>query len=119
MTYLRYALAILVVIVLVTVAMANRESVTLSLWPDAITAFVGRGYSVTLPLFAVVVLSAGGGLVAGLVWEWLRERGTRAEAARARRAAMAQDGAVGAAPPKPSARDDVLAILDDRSGTGR
>jgi len=118
MTYIRYALLAIVLVVAVTVALANRAPVTLALWPDTVTAFLGYGYALTLPLFVVVGGAAGFGLVLGLVWEWLRERGYRAEAARARRELEQLRAAQGAPSEAPAAvarprRDDVLAILDE------
>jgi uncharacterized integral membrane protein len=118
MTYLRYALLALVLILAVTVALANRAPVTLALWPDSVTAILGFGYAVTLPLFVVVVGAVGLGLLLGFVWEWLRERGIRVEAARARReldSLRARDAAT-AAPTRPAGpQDEILALVDGRS----
>jgi len=119
MTYLRYALLAIVLVLAVTVALANRAPVTLALWPDSVTSVLGFGYAVTLPLFVVVVGALGLGLLLGLIWEWLRERGIRAEAARTRRELdqlRARDGGVVAASPAPTAapRDDILALVDGR-----
>ena len=116
MTYLRYALLAIVLVLSVTLALANRSPVTLALWPDSVSAFVGFGYAITLPLFVVVGGAAGLGLLLGLVWEWLRERGIRAEARQARRDLERTRAAQGATPPAKAQgpRDQVLAILDDR-----
>lgn len=117
MKYLRYALLAVLMVLCVTIALANRESVTLALWPDTISAFLGFGVAVTLPLFVVVALAAGLGLVLGLVWEWLRERGLRAEARRNRRELESLRAAQGTAAPAATAaapRDRVLAILDEK-----
>lgn len=118
MKYIRYAFLVAVLLLCVTLALANRGAVTLALWPDTMTAFVGFGYSVTLPLFVIVGLAAGFGLVCGLVWEWLRARGQRSEAASLRRevtqlrASTPRTNAPAVATPtKP--RDQVLAILDE------
>jgi uncharacterized integral membrane protein len=105
MIYLRFIWLGLVAAALLTVALANRGPVTVSLWPDTVTAFVGWGFAVTLPLFVWLLAALVVGLVLGLVWEWLRERDIRAEAARARRGVVAP-------PPAAQAQDDVLAILD-------
>ena len=117
MKYLRYVLLADVLVLCVTVALANREPVTLALWPDTVTAFVGFGYALTLPLFAIVGLAAGLGLVFGLVWEWLRERGQRVEARRNRRELdrmRADTSNPPATAPANASRDRVLAILDER-----
>ena len=124
MKYLRYALLALVLLLCVTVALANREPVTLALWPDTVTAFLGFGYAVTLPLFVIVGLAAGLGLVLGLVWEWLRERSLRVEAKQNRRELdrIRADQPAAATPPAPTAqaarnaaaREEVLAILESK-----
>lgn len=117
MKYLRYALLAVVLLICVTLALANRGAVSLALWPETVSAFVGFGYSVTLPLFAVIGIAAGLGLVFGLVWEWLRERGQRAEARRNRRELDRMRADQNPAAPAASGnapRDRVLAILDEK-----
>lgn len=122
-TYIRYALAAIILLLAVTVALANNQPVTLALWPDTVSAFTGFGYSVTLPLFVVVGAAVGLGLVLGLIWEWMRERSHRAEAARLRRElAQLRTGQGGAQPALPavgrgarkSAQQDVLDILEEQ-----
>ena len=117
MTYLRYTLLAVAMILAVTVALANRAPVTLALWPDSVTAILGFGHAITLPLFVVVVGSVGLGLLMGFVWEWLRERGIRAEAARAKREleALRAREATSAPPARPSGpQDEILALVDGR-----
>lgn len=116
MKYIRYALLALVLVLCVTLALANRAPVTLALWPDTMSAFVGFGYSVTLPLFVVIGGAAGLGLVFGLVWEWLREHAQRKEAAQTRREldrVRAGQGTSAGTETRPRPRDQVLAILDE------
>lgn len=124
MRLIRYAFLIVVLVLAVTLALANNAPVTLAAWPDTVTAFVGFGFTITLPLFVVVGGAAGLGLFLGLIWEWLRERAYRAEAARLRRELealqKARDGdrpSAGASLParsgKAARQDDVLAILDE------
>ncbi|WP_417587831.1 LapA family protein [Pararhodobacter oceanensis] len=110
----------MVLLLCVTLALANRAPVTLALWPDTVSAFLGFGYSLTLPLFVIVGGAAGIGLVLGLVWEWLRERGNRTEAAKLRRENSQLRAEAPRAPAADTARtkprDQVLAILDDSDG---
>jgi len=119
MKTLRYIVLGVVLFFCVTVALANRAPVTLALWPDTMSAFLGFGYSITLPLFAIVSGALGLGLVMGLMWEWVRERSIRSDASKARKELdkMRATGAVPATAPKPAnaQREQVLAILDDRS----
>lgn len=116
MIYLRYAFLAIILVIAVTLALANRELVTLALWPEAMASFLGTRYTLTLPLFVVVGGAAGLGLVLGLIWEWLRERGYRVEAARARRELeklRAAQGVPANAPAVQPRRDEVLAILEE------
>jgi uncharacterized membrane protein len=116
--YVRYALLAVLMALAVTVALANRAPVTLALWPDSVTAILGFGYAVTLPLFVVVVGAVGLGLLLGFVWEWLRERGIRAEAARARRELETlrarEAGNAPTAPARTAQQDEILALVDGR-----
>lgn len=121
MKILRTAFLVIVLLLCVTVALANRAPVTLALWPETISNFLGFGFTVTLPLFVVVGGAAALGLVLGLVWEWLRERGQRVEGAKARREldkirAAVQPSDTRSAPGN-AARDQVLAILDTSDTT--
>lgn len=85
MSTLRIAFLGVFGLILLVLALANRQMVTLSLLPDAFSDFFGTG-AITLPLFAVIFLAIGVGLLVGFVWEWLREHKHRAEAARQRAA---------------------------------
>lgn len=109
---IRQALLAVVLLAAVTMALANRQVVTVALWPEAVTEVAGFGPTLTLPLFAVVLGAVAVGLLGGFVWEWLRERGIRADARRSRRelAALRARRAAEAAPP----RDDVLVLLERR-----
>lgn len=80
MRYIRYAFLAAVAIALVTLALANRNIVTLNLLPSELAELVGLGYSITLPLFVVIFGAIIGGLLIGFVWEWLRESKHRAAA---------------------------------------
>ncbi|MCB1407787.1 MAG: LapA family protein [Rhodobacteraceae bacterium] len=122
MKYIRYAFLAVVLLLCVMLALANRAPVSLALWPDTMTAFLGFGYSVSLPLFVIVGAAVGLGLVLGLIWEWLREHGQRAETAHLRREVqqLRSGGAVQPAPAQTASKpkDQVLAILDGAE-TGR
>lgn len=88
MRYLRWGFLAVLVVVLLTVALANRGPVTLHLLPEGVAAFVPLPTSVSLPLFLVIFAAIVAGLLIGFVWEWLREHRYRAEALRQRRAAQ-------------------------------
>jgi len=115
MRYLRYVILAAIAIVMVTVALANRQAVTLSLmpqgladllrWPEAVNA-------VTLPLFVVIFLGVIAGILLGFVWEWLREHKHRAEAAKARRENARLSKEVAKLKTDTVEGDDVLALLD-------
>lgn len=121
MMYIRYAFLGLMLAVFVTVALANRDMTTLELLPDTLAAFFGFNLALTLPLFVVIGASLVVGLLLGFVWEWLRERGYRAEAARARNecdALRSELGRVRKAAPE-TQKDDVLAIVETGEAKAR
>lgn len=106
----------LLLLVLVALALANRDMVTLQAMPDELSGWLGVNWSLPMPLFLVILLSVLVGLVIGLVWEWLREAGERAEHARLKqkltRAEQELDQIRRANAPQ-GKRDDILALLDD------
>ena len=85
MRYIRYAFLLVLALVLITIAFANREMVTLRRLPDEFARFWDFGRVVTLPLFIVIFAAIVAGVVLGFVWEWLRAHTVRAEASRQRR----------------------------------
>ena len=114
MRYIRYAFLASLAVVLVSVAMANRDAVTLELLPPGLSDLFGLNWSIQLPLFIVVFGGIVAGLVIGFVWEWLREHKHRAEAARRARQAKQLEREVNRLKTeKVGPRDEVLALLDD------
>ncbi|AJE46050.1 LapA family protein [Celeribacter indicus] len=85
MRYIRYAFLAALAVVLVTVALANREVVTLHLLPADLAELTGLSFAVSLPLFVVIVGAIVAGLLIGFVWEWMREYKHRSAASTHRR----------------------------------
>lgn len=113
MRYLRLLFVAALALALVAVALANRGIVTVSLFPANFDRYLGERWSLDLPLFLIILLAFAFGMLAGLVWEWLREAHIRREAA-ARRAevALLQDEMGHLRSRHAAPEDDVLAILD-------
>lgn len=82
MRLIRMAFVILFTVILVGIALANRDTVVLNLFPAQFGAYLGGGWSLRLPLFLVIFVAIAFGMVVGMVWEWLREAGIRAEVGR-------------------------------------
>ncbi len=116
MAYLRYGVAALVALVFVTVALANRAIIEVKLLPDTLAALLGFNFSVSLPLFIILGLFIGAGLLLGFVWEWFREHGYRAEAARLRREREAMRAELKRAEKvaPQMKKDDVLALVESK-----
>ncbi len=109
MRAIRTVFLLILAVILVVLALANRQPVTLSL---KFTDYL-PGPSVTLPLFLVVVLALMAGIAIGLIWEWLRESRQRSEAASlAREVANLQREVQGLRDDHAAPADEVLAILD-------
>lgn len=110
MTFLRYLFLGLLAFVLLVLALANRDPVTLRLLPEAFGSYVGTG-TVTIPLFVVIFLAIALGLLIGFVWEWLREHKHRAEARRQRAEKERLERRL-AKTRAPSEEDEVLALIE-------
>lgn len=80
--YARYLVLVVIAVALVTLSLANREAVTLTLLPQELGNLIGANASMQLPLFVVIFGGIVAGVLIGFVWEWLREHRHRAEAAR-------------------------------------
>ena len=117
MRYVRYVFLACLGAALVSVAMANRIGVQLSLLPDELAALVGINQRIELPLFVVIFASIVAGLLIGFVWEWLREHKHRAEVSRkkgeVRQLEREVDRLKGSG--KSREEDEVLALLDKAS----
>ncbi|MBU2891679.1 LapA family protein [Celeribacter halophilus] len=85
MRYIRYAFLAALAVVLVTVAIANRDVVTLNLLPAELATLSGVTMSVSLPLFVVIFGAIIAGLLIGFVWEWMREYKHRSAASTHKR----------------------------------
>ncbi|WP_118133386.1 lipopolysaccharide assembly LapA domain-containing protein [Oceanicella sp. SM1341] len=111
MRYVRYALLAIILIVVVLLAVANREMVTLRLMPEQLAGIYQLSYG--LPLFAVILATLLLGVFLGYVLEWGREMRQRREASERKRiiAKLERENAElrrrHAAP-----KDEVLAILE-------
>lgn len=75
----------LLAVALIAIASANRTPVELRLLPEEMSAFFGGGQVLQVPLFLVIFAAVLAGLLIGLVWEWLRAAGVRAEASQHKR----------------------------------
>ena len=113
MRYLRYGFLGLLGIVLITVAIANRGVVTLTLLPAELGALFGLSLSIQIPLFVVIFSGIVAGLFIGFCWEWLREYKLRAEGHRsAREVNKLQRQVRKLQVEKYDEKDEVLALLD-------
>lgn len=118
MKTIRYAFWAIVGLCLVLVGLANREIVTVRAMPQQIAEFFGISPDLSLPMFVVILVAVGVGLLIGFLWEWVREHRIRVEGrAKAREAVslrrevdQLKSAAVGA-----KDDDDVLALLEKAS----
>ncbi|TDL81798.1 DUF1049 domain-containing protein [Palleronia sediminis] len=119
MRIIKIILLAIVAVCLVVLALANAQLVTLRVLPEAMAGFLGLTWTVTLPMFVVLLGAVLVGLLIGFLWEYLREHKHRAAVRTERR--RREDLKREVDQMKTERRgsgDDVLALLDD-SGTGR
>ena len=103
-------------VVLISLALANRDIVTLRALPPNAADFLGVSWSIDVPLFAVVFAGILLGLLVGFVWEWMREYKLRQTASTASRKVQHLERAVSRLKAKSEGpKDEVLALMDQRS----
>ncbi|MDO5528109.1 MAG: DUF1049 domain-containing protein [Paracoccus sp. (in: a-proteobacteria)] len=113
MRIIRLIFVVFMAALLLSIALANRGMITLRLFPANFDRYLGGSWEVTMPVFLGLLLAVLVGMVAGLVWEWLREAPLRHESTRnAERAARLQREVGELRDTHHAPRDDVLAILD-------
>jgi hypothetical protein len=115
MKMIRYAFWAIVGLCLILIGLANRDFVTVRAMPEALGELLGLSPDVQLPLFVVIFVAVGAGLMIGFLWEWVREhrmradaRGSAREVATLRREVDQLRGAAAGA----KSDDDVLALLE-------
>lgn len=114
--YLKLAILATIALALVSVALANREVVTLNLIPAGLVELFGVRWSLELPLFGVMYGGVGVGLLIGFIWEWLREYKHRKEASvKAREARRLEREVSRLKGEKHKDKDEVIALLEDAS----
>jgi len=116
MRYVRYLCIAIFAVALVSVALANRAVVPLQVLPTELSGMFAVNPSVELPLFIIILGSILAGLLVGFIWEWIREFGDRAEAAKqAREMRRLQREIDRLKAEKHEGKDDVLALLEQAS----
>lgn len=119
MRFLRLLFIVLLAIILVAIALANREIVTLNAFPANLGTFLGVRSSIELPLFLVIFVAVAFGMLAGLIWEFLREANIRREARNRSAEVSKLESEVGSLRDRhANPRDDVLAIVDRPKESG-
>ena len=116
MRYVRYICIAIFAVALVSVALANRNVVALKVLPTEISGLFALNPQIELPLFIVILASILAGLLVGFIWEWIREYGERAEAAKqAREMRRLEREVARLKAEKHHGKDEVLALLDEAS----
>ena len=115
MKTLRYAFWAIVALCLIVVGLANREPTLLRAMPERLAELLGLPAAVELPLFVVLVIGVGLGLLIGFLWEWLREHRVRVDARLKGREVDALKREVDRLRDADGdGKDDVLALLESK-----
>jgi len=113
MRLLRLLFLLVLAVALISVALANRDMVTLTLLPPALAELAGTNPAIDLPLFIVILMGIVAGLLIGFVWEWFREHKHRAEARRKAKEATKLEREVRKLKgEKHQGKDEVLALIE-------
>ncbi|MEL7106854.1 MAG: LapA family protein [Pseudomonadota bacterium] len=117
MFYIRVGFWAALAIVLLTIALANRGPVTFTLLPAELGGLIGFNWSMTVPLYLVILVAIVGGLAIGYMAEWLREYRYRSTASREHRELERLKKEVSTLKVDETKGDDVLALIDGPSRT--
>ena len=71
--YIRVILLTCLSVIILTLAVANRELVDVRLLPSELDCFFCVGGSLSIPVFVLFLSGVIFGLFVGFVWEWIRE----------------------------------------------
>ena len=113
MLIIRWAFLIIVGLVLIVLAVANRDPVALRILPDELAHLAPIPGPVTVPLFLAIFAGIIIGLLIGFFWEWLRERKHRLnEIAQQREISRLENQVDGLKKEKVGDQDSILALLD-------
>ena len=114
MRYIRYASIAIFALALILIALANRVMVPVRIVPEGLSGFTALNPSQQVPLFVVIFGAIAAGLILGFIWEWIREAGERAAAARQAREMERMRAEIKRLKvEKHKGKDDVLALLDN------
>ena len=103
----------IILICLVLVAVANRETVVLNLVPEPLMPLLPFEGTLSLPLFVVTIASIAAGLVLGYLFEWLRERKIRKQVGQKTRQVSKLESEVERLKRKTGEdEDEILALLN-------
>ncbi|QFU09457.1 hypothetical protein PARPLA_01361 [Rhodobacteraceae bacterium THAF1] len=116
MRIVKFVLLAIVAILLLIVALANAQEVTLRVLPEAMAGFMGISWTITLPMFVVILGAVVVGLLIGFLWEYAREHKHRRAARTERREREVLEREVTQMKrEKPGKGNDILALLEDGS----
>lgn len=114
MRYIRYLFLFALAICLITVALANRGTVTVALLPQEMADVVGADFTLQMPLFLVIFAGIAAGLLIGFFWEYAREYKHRSAATQGKaQVARLEREVTRLRDKKAEGKDEVLALLED------
>ena len=116
MRYIRYLCIAIFAVALIAIAVANRNLVEIKVLPEEMANLFALAPRIELPLFIIIYGGILVGLLVGFIWEWIREHGQRAEAARREREMRRMEREIQRLKgEKHRGKDEVLALLDEAS----
>ncbi|MEH6361624.1 MAG: LapA family protein [Amylibacter sp.] len=113
MRFIKYLFLGAVALILIVVAVANRQPVELQLLPNDLDAFTPFSGQITVPLFLVIFGGILAGLLIGFVWEYLREFKIRNNLSKTKKQVRHLEREVGKLREKTGeGKDEILALLE-------
>lgn len=118
MKTIRYAFWAIVAVILILVGLANRDFATVRAMPPALADMLAISPDISLPMFIIIFVSVGVGLLIGFFWEWIREHRIRVDGRKKAREVSKLQREVETLKTKNAGghQDDVLALLEGPAG---
>ncbi|MCV6584690.1 MAG: LapA family protein [Marinibacterium sp.] len=114
MRYIKLFIVVVLIVLLVSFTMANLQVVTVQLMTDRLAGLIGFNWSISLPLFMIMLIGVAIGLALGYIFEWLREHKHRRQASvSAREARKLEREVAKLKQEKHKDKDEILALLEE------
>ena len=116
--YIRVIFLTCLSVIVLTLAVANRELVDIRMLPSELEVFFGGGMTFSIPVFVLFLCGVIFGLFVGFVWEWIREMKHRsASSKKSKELAKVENELIQLKRERGQNEDEVLLLLNNKANS--